>query len=129
MAYASLKDEDITVHLAQEALVGILNAAARNVATVKSIRDVVATELNVPVDLLTSKTRRREIVRARQIAMFLAKELTNSTLKVIGEHFGGRDHTTVIHACQLVETQQRSNAAIAEQLKSLAARCRGKAVN
>ena len=60
-----------------------------------------------PDDLLRAKTRKQEIVNARQIAMYLAKELTNSSLKTIGLHFGGRDHSTVIHAYQSVEDQMR----------------------
>jgi chromosomal replication initiator protein len=54
------------------------------------------------VDLLKSKTRKREIVQARQISMYFSKQLTKSSLKNIGMHFGGRDHSTVIHACQTV---------------------------
>ncbi|MBI5471827.1 MAG: chromosomal replication initiator protein DnaA, partial [Ignavibacteriae bacterium] len=61
----------------------------------------------IPEDLLRAKTRKQEIVNARQIAMYLAKELTNSSLKTIGLHFGGRDHSTVIHAYQCVEDQMK----------------------
>ena len=59
----------------------------------------------MPPDLLRAKTRKQEIVNARQIAMYLAKEMTNCSLKTIGLHFGGRDHSTVIHAYQSVEDQ------------------------
>jgi chromosomal replication initiator protein len=125
MVYASLRNNDITLHLAEEALDRVLKAPVRSAVTVASIRQVVSKKLNVPVDLLTSKTRRREVVRARQIAMFLAKRLTDSTLKAIGEHYGGRDHTTVLHACQLMETRRRASASFNEKLESLAKACCG----
>jgi chromosomal replication initiator protein len=58
---------------------------------------------DLPYDRLLQKTRKREIVQARQITMYLAKIFTKNSLKTIGEHFGGRDHTTVIHSCQTVK--------------------------
>ena len=60
-------------------------------------------------DLIRAKTRKQEIVNARQIAMYLTKELTNSSLKTIGLHFGGRDHSTVIHAYQTVEDSMKTD--------------------
>jgi chromosomal replication initiator protein len=66
---------------------------------------------NIPVEAVKSKTRKREIVQARQIAMYFTKDLTKSSLKNIGIFFGGRDHSTVIHACQtvndLIETDKK----------------------
>ena len=59
--------------------------------------------------MLRAKTRKQEIVNARQIAMYVAKELTNCSLKTIGLHFGGRDHSTVIHAYQTVEDQMKTD--------------------
>ena len=73
----------------------------------KAIQRIVCDYFNIPEDLLRAKTRKQEIVNARQIAMYLAKELTNASLKTIGLHFGGRDHSTVIHAYQSVEDQMR----------------------
>jgi chromosomal replication initiator protein len=58
---------------------------------------------DVPYDKLLEKTRKREVVQARQITMYLAKMFTKNSLKTIGEHFGGRDHTTVIHSFQTVK--------------------------
>ena len=71
--------------------------------TIEEIQRIVCEHLAIPEDLIRAKTRKQEIVNARQIAMYLAKELTNSSLKTIGLHFGGRDHSTVIHAYQTVE--------------------------
>ena len=75
----------------------------------------------IPEDLLRAKTRKQEVVNARQIAMYLAKELTNSSLKTIGLHFGGRDHSTVIHAYQCVEDSMgldQKQKSLVQQLRS-----------
>ena len=61
--------------------------------------------LSIPEDLVRARTRKREVVQARQIAMFFAKQLTKHSLKTIGQGFGGRDHSTVIHAVRSVEDQ------------------------
>jgi chromosomal replication initiator protein len=74
---------------------------------------------DIPEDLIRAKTRKQEVVSARQIAMYLAKELTNSSLKTIGLHFGGRDHSTVIHSYQTVEDQIRSDEKFAEAITQL----------
>jgi chromosomal replication initiator protein len=79
----------------------------RSPITIESIQRTVCEYFNLPEDLLRAKTRKQEIVNARQIAMYLAKELTNASLKTIGLHFGGRDHSTVIHAYQSVEDMMR----------------------
>jgi len=70
--------------------------------TVDNIKVAVAESLNVPVDKLQAKTRKREFVIARQLAMYLVKNLTSKSLKNIGEAFGGRDHSTVIYSCKTV---------------------------
>ena len=78
--------------------------------TIEHIQRLVGDHLNISIELIKSKTRKREVVQARQISMFFSKKLTNSSLSVIGKHFGNRDHSTVIHACQtvndLVETDK-----------------------
>jgi chromosomal replication initiator protein len=75
------------------------------------IQKLVCDFYNIPVEAVKSKTRKREIVQARQIAMYFTKDLTKASLKNIGIFFGGRDHSTVIHACQtvndLIETDKK----------------------
>jgi chromosomal replication initiator protein len=71
--------------------------------TIETIQKMVCDFFDVSYDKLLQKTRKREIVQARQITMYLAKIFTKNSLKTIGEHFGGRDHTTVIHSCQTVK--------------------------
>ena len=67
------------------------------------IQKVVCDYFDLPIELLKSKTRKREVVQARQIAMFFAKQMTKSSLANIGAHCGGKDHATVLHACKTVD--------------------------
>ena len=83
------------------------------------IQKIVCDFFDIPVDLLRAKTRRHEVVIARQTAMFLAKDLTNSSLKTIGLHFGGRDHSTVIHACQAVEEFLKTDSVYKQHLDQI----------
>ena len=71
--------------------------------TVDFIQKLVAEHFDVPVEKLKGQTRKRGIVIARQLSMYLAKNLTNKSLKAIGENFGGRDHSTVIYSCKAVQ--------------------------
>ncbi len=109
LAKASLEGREINVDLARD-VVRMVVGDVRSPVTIETIQRTVCDYFNIPEDLIRAKTRKQEIVNARQIAMYLAKELTNSSLKTIGLHFGGRDHSTVIHAYQSVEDQMRIDA-------------------
>jgi chromosomal replication initiator protein len=106
LAKASLEGREVNVDLARD-VVRMVVGDVRSPITIETIQRTVCEYFNIPEDLIRAKTRKQEIVNARQIAMFLAKDLTNSSLKTIGLHFGGRDHSTVIHAYQSVEDQMR----------------------
>ncbi|MEW6510401.1 MAG: chromosomal replication initiator protein DnaA [Bacteroidota bacterium] len=106
MAKASLEGRDISVDLAREVL-KVVVGDVRSPLTIETIQRTVCQYFEIPEDLIRAKTRKQEVVNARQVAMYLAKELTNCSLKTIGLHFGGRDHSTVIHAYQSVEDQMR----------------------
>jgi chromosomal replication initiator protein len=114
LARASLENREISIDLARDVLRVVVNEV-RTPITIEQIQRVVCEFFDIPEDLLRAKTRKQEIVVARQVAMFLAKDLTNASLKTIGLHFGGRDHSTVIHGYQAVEdrtnvdTQFRQN--------------------
>jgi chromosomal replication initiator protein len=101
-ARASMESRRIDMELAKD-VVRLIVGEVRTHLTIEEIQRVVCDHLGIPADLIRAKTRRQEVVNARQIAMYLTKELTNSSLKTIGLHFGGRDHSTVIHAYQTVE--------------------------
>ena len=104
LAKSSLENREINLELARDVL-RLVVSDVHSPITVEEIQRLVAEFFDMPPDLLRAKTRKQEIVNARQIAMYLAKELTNCSLKTIGLHFGGRDHSTVIHAYQSVEDQ------------------------
>jgi chromosomal replication initiator protein len=106
LAKSSLEGRPITVDLARD-VVRTVVGDIRSPITIDEIQRSVCEYFSLPEDLLRAKTRKQEVVTARQIAMYLAKELTNSSLKTIGLHFGGRDHSTVIHAYQSVEDQMK----------------------
>lgn len=102
LARSSLENKEIDVDLAKDVIRKVIGEV-RTHLTIEEIQRSVCEYLNIPEDLIRAKTRKQEIVNARQIAMYLCKELTNCSLKTIGLHFGGRDHSTVIHAYQTVE--------------------------
>ena len=106
LAKASLEGKEISVDLARDVL-KVVVGEIKSPITIEDIQRAVSEYFNIPEDLLRAKTRKQEVVNARQIAMYLAKDLTNSSLKTIGLHFGGRDHSTVIHAYQSVEDQMK----------------------
>lgn len=118
LAQASLIGRLITLELARDVVRNLLQQPVRSMS-VEHIQETVAKELNIPGDLLRSKTRKREVTQARQIAMFLTVEYTKLTLKAIGLHFGGRDHATVIHARGVVSKAIKSDSSVSELIDKL----------
>lgn len=116
LAKASLENRELNLELARDVL-RLVVSDVRSPITVEEIQRLVAEFFDIPPDLLRAKTRKQEIVNARQIAMYLAKEMTNCSLKTIGLHFGGRDHSTVIHAYQSVEDQMRLDSKYRDTLQ------------
>ncbi|MBD0332262.1 MAG: chromosomal replication initiator protein DnaA [Chitinophagaceae bacterium] len=102
LAQSSLNRREIDLELAKKVLRNFVKSSSKEI-TIDTIQKMVCEYFDVPYEKLLQKTRKREIVQARQITMFLAKAFTKNSLKTIGEHFGGRDHTTVIHSCQTVK--------------------------
>jgi chromosomal replication initiator protein len=102
LAQSSLNRREIDLELAKKVLRNIIKSTAKEV-TIDAIQKMVCDYFDLPYDKLLQKTRKREIVQARQITMYLSKIFTKNSLKTIGNHFGGRDHTTVIHSCQTVK--------------------------
>lgn len=122
MAYASLQQTPISVHLAAEALKEIISSTKARPITIASIQEHVANHFGVKLVDLKGKRRSRAIVYPRQIAMFLARELTDASLPRIGEEFGGRDHTTVMHACDKIRKEQEEDTTLAATIRSITAR-------
>jgi len=111
IATARFTGKPITLDFAKEALRDLL-ALQERLVTIENIRKTVAEYYKIRVADLLSKRRSRSIARPRQVAMALARELTNHSLPEIGDAFGGRDHTTVLHACERIrelrESEQRT---------------------
>ena len=101
LAHSTLQRRDIDLQLAKTIIRDFINNVSHQIS-IEEIQKLVSDYFRLPVDTLKAKTRKREVVQARQISMYLAKKFTDLSLKMIGQHFGGRDHTTVIHACQSV---------------------------
>ena len=108
-AYARFHQREIGIELAKEALKDIIGAHNRQI-TLESIQKTVADYYKIKVADMYSKKRTRAIARPRQVAMWLARDLTPHSLPEIGDAFGGRDHTTVLHACRtIVDLRARDN--------------------
>ncbi len=118
IANAHFTGRPITLDFAKEALRDLLALQAKLV-TIENIQKTVAEYYKIRVADLLSKRRNRSIARPRQIAMALAKELTNHSLPEIGDAFGGRDHTTVMHACKKVHELKESDQMISEDYANL----------
>ena len=101
IAQSSLNKKAITLDLAKQMIDKFVKNTAREVS-IDYIQKVVCDYFSLPLELMKSKTRKREVVQARQIAMYFSKSLTKSSLATIGMHCGGKDHATVLHACRTV---------------------------
>ncbi len=118
LAQSSLNRREIDLELAKKVLRNFVKTSSKEI-TIETIQKMVCEYFDVPYDKLLQKTRKREIVQARQISMFLAKAFTKNSLKTIGEHFGGRDHTTVIHSCQTVKDLMDTDSLFRENVMEL----------
>ncbi|MCA0402382.1 MAG: chromosomal replication initiator protein DnaA [Proteobacteria bacterium] len=118
IANAHFTGKVITIEFVHDALRDLL-ALQDKLVTIENIQKTVAEYYKVKVAELLSKRRSRSIARPRQMAMALAKELTNHSLPEVGDHFGGRDHTTVIHACRKVKELIQNDSSFAEDYKNL----------
>jgi chromosomal replication initiator protein len=121
-AQATHNKKQVTLELAKQMIDKFVKNTAREVS-IDYIQKVVCDYFQLPVDVMKSKTRKREVVQARQIAMYFSKSLTKASLASIGMHCGGKDHATVLHACRtvnnLMETDKRFRAYIEELSKKI----------
>jgi len=117
LAQSTLTKKEININLAKNIVDKLVKNTKKDLS-IDYIQEIVCDYFNVSIDLLRSKTRKREIVQSRQIAMFFAKNLTKASLAAIGAKIGGKDHATVLHACKtvnnLIETDKRFKTHIDE---------------
>ncbi len=118
IAHSHFTNEPITVELIRESLKDLL-ALQDKLVSIDNIQRTVAEYYKIKISDILSKRRSRSVARPRQVAMALAKEITNHSLPEIGDAFGGRDHTTVLHACRKIAELSETDADIREDYKNL----------
>jgi len=118
LAYARFTGHPLSVDVCRDALRDLLAIQHRQVS-IENIQKTVADYYKIKVSEMYSKKRSRNVARPRQIAMAIAKELTQLSLPDIGEAFGGRDHTTVLHACRKISLLKSTNSELTYDVNSL----------
>jgi chromosomal replication initiator protein len=118
LAYASITKRDITIDLVKSILKSN-NGNEKNNYSIDKIIEIVANYYSVPVNNIREKNRRKEVAHCRQLAMYIVKNHTNYSLKSIGLHFGGRDHSTVIHAVNHIESIKQTDLSIDTDIKNI----------
>lgn len=123
IARASVEKTEVSEAFAEKLLKDVLPLAkSRPPISIEAIKKAVSEYFGIKVDELNSKTRTKEIASARQIAMYLARDLTSSSLPKIGSAFGGRDHTTVMHACDKIKTAVKEDKETSDAVETIAER-------
>ena len=117
-AHMQFVGRDITLESVQELLHDLLRSCERRV-TIDEIQKRVAEHFNIRLSEMTSERRARAVARPRQVAMYLSKQLTTRSLPQIGQKFGDRDHTTVMHAVRKIEELMLTDPALAEDVELL----------
>lgn len=117
IAQSSLNKKEITIELARQIIDKFVKSSTREIS-IDAIQKIVCDFFNIPIEMINSKTRKREIVQARQLAMFFSKKHTKASLATIGLHCGNKDHATVLHACRtvnnLIETDKQFRVYVEE---------------
>lgn len=118
-AYSKLTNTQITLELAENALRDLISEAARPDITVEFIQEIVANYFNITVEDMRGKKRTQNIAYPRQIAMYLSRKLIDTSLPKIGEKFGGRDHSTVIHGCEKIFKELENDIELKKTIEEL----------
>ncbi|MBS7526523.1 chromosomal replication initiator protein DnaA [Fusibacter paucivorans] len=125
IAYSTLTKREVDIALANEALKDLITAARARKIDVDLIKTTVAEYFNIKIEDFESKKRTRQIAYPRQVAMYISRELTDMSLPKIGEEFGGRDHTTVIHACDKINNDISVNYEFKQKIDSIIKEIKG----
>ena len=119
VAYSSINNQPITTELVSEAMNAIYPKERTQAITIELIQEIVAAYYSLDVKELSAKKRTRELAFPRQIAMYLCRKLTDYSLPQIGNEFGGRDHTTVLHACEKIDKDRQEDTKLDAAIKEL----------
>lgn len=125
VAYASLTNQQITIELAENALKDIFSDKTTTQITPELIQEVVANYYNIRTEDITGSKKPKNIAYPRQIAMYLSRKILDISLPKIGERFGGRDHSTVIHACTKIEKELEKDPSLQKTILELEKRIKG----
>jgi chromosomal replication initiator protein len=128
LAQATLNRQEINLDLAKRTVMSFVKHTTKEIS-LDMIQKTVCDYFEVPVEKLKEPTRKRQFVQARQLSMYFAKEFTKASLKNIGQQFGGRDHSTVIHSCQAVRNQIDTDEDFKEAVEELKKTNRNKFIN
>ena len=119
VAYSSLVNEDISAELAAQALKNIIPNATPRILTILDIQKAVGEHYHIKLEDFTAKKRTKSIAFPRQVAMYLSREMTDCSLPKIGDEFGGRDHTTVIHAHEKISSLLKDDQGLQQDIKQI----------
>ena len=119
LAYSSLSHADVTMDLARRALRETIGRSGRYTITIDDVIQGVSSITNIPENKLIGKGRKMEVSHARQMAMYLCREMVGASLENIGLHFGGRDHSTVIHACRTIKVKLQKDTNFRQQIEGI----------
>ncbi len=120
LAYASLKGVPVDLQLAEKVLSDTLSRQRKSI-DIKGIQKKTAEYFGIEPDMMKAKKKTSEIALARQVAMYLSRSLTSNSLKTIGAEFGGRDHSTVIHACDIISRKMATDPSLREKIDKISA--------
>jgi chromosomal replication initiator protein len=119
LACSSLACQEINVNMAHSVLSDIIKGSPRKSPDVKTIQRAVSQHFDIPIETLKAKTRISRVVRARQVAIYITRELTDISLVQIGKNFGGRDHSTILHACKKIERELENDPTLGRKLEEI----------
>ncbi len=125
LAYSSLLQVDVDLNLARKVLRETIGMERKVTVSIEDIQKVIGTDYAINLDLLVGKSRMKQVAEARMLAMYFVREYTNLSLKTIGIYFGGRDHSTVVHACKWVEEQLAANEPFSKRVGILREKIQG----
>lgn len=119
VAYSNLLNQPLTAELAAEALKSIMPSTTPKILSILDIQKTVGEHYGIKLEDFSAKKRTKSIAFPRQVAMYLSREMTDSSLPKIGEEFGGRDHTTVIHAHEKITSLLKTDAILQDDIKQI----------
>ncbi len=120
LAYSSLKGESVDLELARKVLADTFSSKKKEV-TIKMVQEQTSDHFHIDLEMMKAKKKTSNIALARQVAMYLSRSLTEHSLKTIGDEFGGRDHSTVIHACDLISKKMSSDPSLRDKIDKISA--------